>query len=169
MLWPIIELTLRLAPALRADKAVLVAAMRKHMPQVARIPKESVNSLIDWQYESLYNESLRTFLEAHTQAECWKGTPLEDLLNKTCFEKFRDDYFASVPKPMARSSSGSNVAISVRRHLSQSPLVSPLIQLLGRAGRHTAMGKARNAAFHSSHKVLMRLAILGLFQKTECC
>lgn len=157
----IVDFTSALPPWLRVDKRVLLKMLHLKMPQLMRVPRNSVDSLVDWGFELRGQEGLRGLTANLLRFELLQKTPLGGLLDQGAFEALVAGFFSQIPEPRSRGLYLVTKLFALRRALSRTPA-------LGRFSRSVEPIVKRILGVSEGDRavqVIIRLAQVALLQR----
>ena len=128
LLGPTYDALTRIPARLRVYRRVLVEMVHRHLPPAFRRPRADASSLVDWQYESRHEPTLRHFLQAHTSWDALAATPLAEVIHKKAVENLVATFFAEQPLPMRRQAR-RRMLFSLRRRLAAAPLMAGALRM----------------------------------------
>lgn len=164
LLGPVMDVAARFPRSLRVDKRVLVAMLRRRLPDLMRVPAAGANSLVDWDHQSRAEPGLSSFLRQRTCPEALSRPPLGGLLDPAAVGALVSSFFQQTPEPLDRRVPKADGLVAVRRRLSHTPLVGPLLGWMQPLARRRLGSRAREAG--SRVRLIFRLALVRLLQ--EC-
>jgi len=154
----VLEVVRHLPREYRVHKNLYVSMLKKFLPRTMKYPEMDVPSLPDWSYDLRYKQPLRNyFLELLDFANLEDG-PLGSMIDRTAFERVRDDFFSSPAQPVNRQASAQ---VRMKRAARQALVTRPrLDRFLTRVRTQMAPASPSNAM-----DSLWRIALCVLLQR----
>jgi len=155
----------RLAPLQRVDKRAYVGMLERHFPALARFPLTSRDAGVDWTEALRNSKHLRAFVRDLVAPERLEALPIGADLDMDALSAFIDTFFSGTGAGVARPGG------RVYRMLYDTRRVVSRNRVLARAASWVqplvvrATGLRQAARQRQSHQVLMRLALLSLFNQ----
>ncbi|HET6797454.1 MAG TPA: asparagine synthase-related protein [Gemmatimonadales bacterium] len=154
----VLDVVRRVPQAFRVHKNLYVTMLKRFLPRTMTYPEMEVPSLPDWSYDLRYREPMRSFFRGLLEYSNLEAGPLGAMIDRTAFERARDEFFASAVSPVNRQTSGK---IRLKRAARQALLARPRLErLLTRARRR--MGPASPS---SALDPLWRIALCVLLER----
>ncbi len=118
----VLDVVRRLPNEARVHKNLYLTMLKRHLPEMARAPYASVDSLPDWSYDLRAREPLRGRFMDLVRNPVFASSVLGTLLDAESFAALRDAYFGEAPTPVAREARASQVMKSqIKALLCRSP------------------------------------------------
>jgi hypothetical protein len=154
----VLEVVRHLPKEYRVHKNLYVSVLKRFLPRTMKYPEMVVPSLPDWSYDLRYNEPLRNYFLQLLDFSNLEDSPLGMMIDRTAFERVRDEFFSSPVQPMNRQAS---TKLRIKRAARQAVVTRPrLDRFLTRVRRQTAPANPNNAL-----DPLWRIALCVLLQR----
>lgn len=154
----VLEVVRRLPREYRVHKNLYVSMLKRFLPRTMKYPEMDVPSLPDWSYDLRYKEPLRNYFLDLLDFSNLENSPLGTMIDRTAFERVRDEFFSSQVRPMNRQAS---TKLRLKRAARQAVVTRPrLDRFLTRARTQMAPASPSNAI-----DPLWRIALCVLLQR----
>jgi hypothetical protein len=154
----VLEVVRQLPKEYRVHKNLYITMLKKFLPRTMKHPEMEVPSLPDWSYDLRHKEPLRNYFLQLLDFSDLEGTPLGGMIDRTAFERLRDEFFAAHVRPLNRRTS---TKIRLKRAARQALVTRPrLDRFLTRARTRMAPAGSGNAL-----DPLWRIALCVLLQR----
>jgi asparagine synthetase B (glutamine-hydrolysing) len=154
----VLEVVRRLPMEFRVHKNLYISMLQRCLPRTMKYPDMDVPSLPDWPHDLRYKEPMRSFFRELLNFSNLEDSPLGTLIDRTAFERARDEFFSSKVQPTNRRLSTKHRIKRLARHaLTTRPRIE---RLLTRARRQMAP-----ASPNSLLDPLWRIALCVLLQR----
>jgi hypothetical protein len=154
----VLEVVRQLPREYRVHKNLFVAMLKKFLPRTMKHPEMDVPSLPDWSYDLRYKEPLRNYFLELLNFSNLEDTLLGTMIDRTAFERVRDEFFSSQVRPVSRQAS---TKVRIRRAARQAVTTRPrLDRFLTRVRRQVVPAGPNNAL-----DPLWRIALCVLLQR----
>jgi hypothetical protein len=158
----VLDVVRRLPAAFRVNKNLYRTMLRRHLPDAARVPSASVNSLPDWSFDLRMREPLRSCFLGLLNEPLIESGALGELFDVRAFAAVRDAFFAQTPTPVSRKPRAASV---IKGHLNRMLWASRAYEPIDR-WRHRWRGNApTQRATVLPVDLLRRAAILVLLER----
>jgi hypothetical protein len=154
----VLEVVRHLPREYRVHKNLYVSMLKKFLPRTMKYPEMDVPSLPDWSYDLRYKEPLRDYFLQLLDFSNLEDTLLGTMIDRTAFERVRDEFFSSQVRPMNRQAS---TKVRIKRAARQAVITRPrLDRFLTRVRRQMVPAGPNNAL-----DPLWRIALYVLLQR----
>lgn len=154
----VLEMVRRLPQEHRVHKNLYVHMLRRFLPRTMRYPEMEVPSLPDWSYDLRYKEPVRNYFLQLLDFSRLEDTLLGTMIDRTAFERARDEFFSSQVRPMNRQASRAR---RITRAIRDSVVTRPRVdRVLTRLRRQMAPSGPTSAT-----DPLWRIALCVLLQR----
>ena len=138
----VLEVVRHLPQEYRVHKNLYVSMLKRFLPRTMKYPEMDVPSLPDWSYDLRYKEPMRGFFLKLLDFSNLEDSPLGAMIDRTAFERSRDEFFSSPVEPVNRQASAQ---LRLKRAARQAVLTRPrLDRLLTRVRRQMAPASSTN-------------------------
>lgn len=165
MLAPVRDIAGLIGDAERADKAVLVRMLRRHLPELATFPVCSAMSVIDWSHDMRRVPSVRALFEEYTRPERVEATPLGEWMNVDAYRDLRHRFFGEQPRPVSRRPSAINAVVGIRRFLARNRWSNRAARWIQAAFWNRLAGGTYLQEQGMAYRFMARAAILARLQE----
>jgi len=154
----VLEVVRHLPKEYRVHKNLYVSMLKKFLPRTMKYPEMDVSSLPDWSYDLRHKEPLRNYFLELLDFPNLEDSPLGTMIDRTAFERLRDEYFSAQVRPVNRQASAK---VRVKRAARQAVVTRPrLDRFLTRLRTQMAPASPSNAI-----DPLWRIALCVLLQR----
>jgi hypothetical protein len=155
----VLEVVRHLPKESRVHKNLYVSMLHKFLPRTMRFPDMEAASLPDWTYDVRYKEPLRGYILELLDFSNLEDGPLGAMIDRTAFERLRDEAFSCQVLPLPRRSSAK---FRWMRAIHQALVRRPSLErLLRRVRKNQAFGNQQTGR----NAILWRIALCVLLQR----
>jgi glutamine amidotransferase-like protein len=101
----VLEVVRALPREFRVHKNLYVSMLKRFLPRTMKYPEMDVPSLPDWSYDLRHKEPVRSYFRALLDFSSLEDSPLGMMIDRTAFERVRDQFFSSQVRPVNRQAS----------------------------------------------------------------
>lgn len=154
----VLEVVRHLPKEYRVHKNLYVSMLKRFLPRTMKYPEMDVPSLPDWSYDLRYKEPLRNYFLQLLDFSNLEDSPLGIMVDRTAFERVRDEFFSSHVRPVNRQAS---TMLRIKRAARQAVVTRPRLDRFLTSVR-TQMAPASP---HNAIDPLWRIALCVLLQR----
>lgn len=142
----------------RVHKNLYVSMLKKFLPRTMKYPEMDVPSLPDWSYDLRHKEAVRNYFVELLDFSNLEDSLLGTMIDRTAFERLRDEFFSSEVRPMNRQ---ATTKVRIKRAARQAVVTRPRLDRFLTTIRRQVVPPGPN----NSLDPLWRIALCVLLQR----